>query len=178
MSAPACPPIPADVDAFLQHWLSLGKRGLVPTLRAYLDAPPFKLQSEVAIVDVISPTDMRFRLFGTGLSVLAGNDLTGADVLSNFHPRARSEASRIAWTATQTPCGYIIRRDMRRETVDTSAFGIAMPLLHEQSGQIGLVGFSSILDKTNDIHLSGGYQFVHTVQLIQWINIGAGMPPA
>ena len=131
--------IPADVEEFIQHWKSIAKSTTVPGLRDFLDFRPFKLQSEVAIVDVIGPTEMRFRLFGTGLSKLAGVDLTGADVLSNFHPAARAEASRIAWVSVNRPCGYILRRELRRGAVETSAIGIGLPLLHEQSGRIGLV---------------------------------------
>jgi len=170
--------IPKDVDAFLQHWKKIARTGLVPTLGHFLDAPPFKLQSEVAIVDVVSPTELRFRLFGTGLSTMAGVDLTGTDVLSNFHPTARAEASRIAWSAVSTPCGYFLRRGMRRGVIETVAVGIGLPLLHEASGRIGLVGFSSVLEKSVDIAESGESPFVKAVNLIRWIDIGAGGPEA
>jgi len=148
----------------------------VPTLADFLDAPPFKLQSEVAIVDVVSSTELRFRLFGTGLSTMARVDLTGTDVLSNFHPRARAEASRIAWTAVSRPCGYLLRRSMRRGVIETTAVGIGLPLLHESSGRVGLVGFSSVLEKSVDVAESGESPFVKAVNLIRWIDIGAGTP--
>ena len=148
----------------------------MPTLADFLDAPPFKLQSEVAIVDVVSSTELRFRLFGTGLSTMAGVDLTGTDVLSNFHPTARAEASRIAWTGVSRPCGYLLRRGMRRGVIETTAVGIGLPLLHESSGRVGLVGFSSVLEKSVDVAESGESPFVKAFNLIRWIDIGAGTP--
>ena len=168
--------IPRDVEAFLQHWKKVARTGLVPTLADFLDAPPFKLQSVVAIVDVVSSTELRFRLFGTGLSTMAGVDLTGTDVLSNFHPTARAEASRIAWTGVSRPCGYLLRRGMRRGVIETTAVGIGLPLLHESSGRVGLVGFRSVLEKSVDVAESGESPFVKAFNLIRWIDIGAGIP--
>jgi len=168
--------IPGDVEAFLQHWKNIPKAGLVPGLRNFLDARPFKLQSAVAIVDVVSPTEMRFRLFGMGLSTAAGVDLTGTDVLSNFHPAARAKASCNAWTAITKPCGYFVRRDIHHGLFDTQAIAIGLPLLHEQSGRICLVTFSSLLDKTSHLAKGDESPLVRNVQLIRWIDIGAGTP--
>ena len=166
--------VPPDLDAFVLHWQKIGKVGLMPTLRGFLDAPPFKLQSEVAIVDVVSPTDMRFRLFGTGLSSLSGHDLTGSDVLSNFHPTARAAAASNAWAAVTLPCGYFVRRDLRHGLFKTHAVGIGLPLLHEQSGRVCLVVFSSTVDKSVDAGGGDGSPVVYNVSLMRWINIGAG----
>lgn len=168
--------MPRDVEAFLKHWQMVPKTGLMPTLRAFLDARPFKHQSDVGIVDVISPTEMRFRLFGSGLSTIAGHDLTGSDVLSNFHPDAHADASRMAWSAVSVPCGYIVCREMRRDAFETTAVGIGLPLLHEKSGRPCIVGFSSVAGKTTDIVHSDRSPFVRAVELIKWIDIGAGTP--
>ncbi|MBY0509880.1 MAG: PAS domain-containing protein [Rhodospirillaceae bacterium] len=170
------PAVPRDVEAFLKHWQMVPKTGLMPTLRAFLDARPFKHQSDVGIVDVISPTEMRFRLFGSGLSTIAGHDLTGSDVLSNFHPDAHADASRMAWSAVSVPCGYIVCREMRRDAFETTAVGIGLPLLHEKSGRPCIVGFSSVAGKTTDIVHSDRSPFVRAVELIKWIDIGAGTP--
>ena len=168
--------IPRDVEAFLKHWQSVGKTGLMPTLRDFLDARPFKYQSDVAIVDVMNAGEMRFRLFGTGLSTIAGRDLTGSDVLSNFHPDARAEATRLAWKAVTVPCGYYVRRDMRRGAYETSAVGIGLPLVHEKSGRPCIVGFSSVMGKTTDVVGGEESPFVRSTTLLKWIDIGAGTP--
>jgi hypothetical protein len=168
--------VPRDVEAFLKHWQAVPKTGLMPTLRAFLDARPFKHQSDVAIADIVGPKEMRFRLFGSGLSTLAGVDLTGSDVLSNFHPDARTEASRMGWSAVTVPCGYIVHREMRRDAFETTAVGIGLPLLHEKSGGPCIVGFSSIAGKSTDIVHSERSPFVRAVELITWIDLGAGTP--
>ena len=170
--------IPRSVDEFFLHWQNISKTGLMPTLGRFLDAPPFKRQLAVAIVDVLGPTEMRFRLFGTGLSALAGHDLTGHDVLSNFHPTARAEASRNAWCAVTQPCGYFVRRDVRHGAFKTHAVGVGLPLLHEQSGRVCLVVFSTSVDKSIDTTALEAAEFVRTVTLIRWIDIGAGTPDA
>jgi hypothetical protein len=170
--------IPGDVEEFFQHWQGIANIGYVPGLRSFLDARPFKLQSEVAIVDVVSATEMRFRLFGTGLSTIAGHDLTGSDVLSNFHTAARAKASRNAWSAITQPCGYVVQRDIHHGAFDSRAIGIGLPLLHEQSGRICLVTFSSVLDKTKGAHQGDDSPLVRNVHLLRWIDIGAGTPEA
>jgi len=168
--------IPRDVEDFLTHWRGIPKTGLAPTLRDFLDAPPFRLQSEVAIVDVNARGEMRFRLFGTGLSSIAGHDLTGTDVLSNFHAEARAEAARIAWSAVSVPCGYHVLREMRRGPYETTAVGIGMPLLNEKTGKLGIVGFSSATGKSTDVVRGDDSPFVRATELIMWIDIGAGTP--
>lgn len=168
--------IPGDVLEFFQHWQKIGKAGLVPTVSAFLDFPPFRLQSEVAIVDVSGPADMRFRLFGTGLSVMAGRDFTGSDVLAQFHPKARAEAARIVWAAASQPCGYFVRRTMRRGNFETQAIGVGLPLLHEASGRCWTVGFSSAQDKVTEVIAEGDKEFIHKFSLIRWTDLGAGTP--
>jgi hypothetical protein len=168
--------IPRDVQAFLTHWQGIAKTGVMPTLQDFLAARPFKFQSDVAIVDVVGPTEMRFRLFGTGLSTLAGHDLTGRDVLSNFHPDAQAEASRLAWCAVTVPCGYFVLREMRRGAFETRAVGIGVPLLNEKTQKRCVVGFTSIIDKTTDVVRGDESPFVRACELIRWIDIGAGTP--
>lgn len=119
---------------------------------------------------------MRFRLFGTGLSWLAGVDLTGADVLSQFHKKARTEASRIAWIAVNKPCGYILQRELTRGSLRTNAIGVGLPLRHNQSGKIGLVGFSSTMEKQLHSAATESEVFVTGVRHLKWIDIGTGLP--
>jgi hypothetical protein len=168
--------IPKDVDAFLKHWQSIPKTGLMPTLQAFLAARPFKHQSDVAIADVLSPTEMRIRLFGTGLSTLAGHDLTGRDVFSNFHPDARANASMLGWNAITLPCGYYVLRELRRGAFETTAVGIGLPLLNEKTQRHSVICFSSLTDKTTDVIRGDESPFVRSAELIRWIDIGNGTP--
>ncbi len=168
--------IPGDVQEFFLHWQVVGKTGLIPRLQDFLDFPPFKLQSEVAIVDVGGEGDLRFRLFGTGLSSLAGRDWTGMDVLTNFHPSARAEAMRTASLAVSRPCGYFVTRYVQRVVIETRAIGIGLPFLNDKSGQVGLLTFSSLIDRTTQVIAGEAESFVRAVPLMRWIDIGAGIP--
>jgi hypothetical protein len=76
--------VPADIMAFAEHWRNARANNLVPSLSDYLDRPPFAHQRDTAIVDVAAPGQMRFRLFGTGLNDLSGDELTGVMCLRTF----------------------------------------------------------------------------------------------
>jgi len=168
--------VPADILAFAEHWRITGKDNLVPSLADYLDRRPFAHQSDTAIVDVVAPGQMRFRLFGTGLNDLSGDELTGRDVLAHFHPTARAEAERIAWAAVTTPCGYLVSRTMRRGPFEITASGIGLPLKHPQSGRNCIVGFTSHISTRTEVVTSVAEAFVTELRLIQWIDVGQGTP--
>lgn len=168
--------VPADILAFAEHWRSARKVNLVPSLSDYLDSRPFAHQRDTAIVDVVASGQMRFRLFGTGLNDLSGDELTGHDVLSHFHPSARAEAERIAWTAVTTPCGYLLSRKMRRGAFAITASGIGLPLRHKQSERLCIVGFTSHISTRTEVADSEEEAFVSEVKLIQWIDIGTPIP--
>ena len=138
LASPA--PVPIDVEEFLQHWRAIPKTGLIPSLREFLDFRVFRQQSEVAIIDVVGPTEMRFRLFGTGLSLLAGEDMTGKNLLEQFHPQTRVEALRIIWASVSTPCGYILHRTFRRGAVETGTVGIGLRCCMNKAARFGLWG--------------------------------------
>ncbi len=176
MSAGLSSTLPRDVDDFIAHWRAIAKEGLLPGLQAFLAARPFRLQSEIAIADVVGPTDMRFRLFGTGLVAIAGRDLTGSDALAFFRPEIRAEAARIIWSAMSQPCGYILRRDMHLGQITTTALGIGLPLRNEKNGRTDLVSFTSMTDRVRDVTTDVPSQFAVGVKLLQWIDIGAGVP--
>lgn len=165
-----------DIQAFLEHWRAATKGERVPALSDYLDLPPFAYQRDTAIVDIADGGQMRYRLFGGGLSDLSGEDLTGQDVLSHFHPAARAEAERLVWAAIGIPCGYLLRRQMRRGLLEFTAIGIGLPLRNVQSGRSCVVGFTSNTAKHTAVADSEEKAFVTGVQLVRWIDLGAGTP--
>jgi len=166
----------ADIRAFVDHWRSARTDAHVPALPDYLDLPPFAHQCSTAIVDVAAPGQMRFRLFGTRLNELSGDELTGHDVLSKFHPSARAEAERITWAAVTTPCGYLLSRRMRRGPFAVTASGVGLPLRHPSSERYCIVGFTSDISARTELSDSLEEGFVTGIELIQWIDIGAGEP--
>ncbi len=167
-----------DIEDFIAHWRAIPKEGLIPGLRAFLDFPPFKLQSEVVIYDVVSLSDIRIRLFGTGLSMVVGRELTGTDMFQQFRPEARAEAGRIVWAAVHKPCGYIRRLEMSRGAVKTSALSVGLPLRHELSGRMAVAAFLSRMDRTVVYTTALESSFLTGVKLMQWVDIGAGAPEA
>ena len=143
-----------------------------------MNLPVFEHQSNVALVDVHSVNDMRIRLFGTGLTDIAGSDLTGADLLSNIHPDAQAQATRMAWDAVTRPCGYLMRRLLQRGIHQITATSIGLPLLRDTSNVRSLVGFMSRVGYADEIHTTKASIYIQEIKLVKWIDIGAGIPLA
>lgn len=141
-----------------------------------MNLPVFEHQSNVALVDIHGATDMRIRLFGTGLTDIAGADLTGADLLSNIHPDAQAQATRMAWTAVTQPCGYLMRRLLQRGVHQISATSIGLPLLRDKSDVRSLVGFMSREGYADEINTIQASVYIQEIKLIRWLDIGAGIP--
>jgi hypothetical protein len=167
---------PSDIKAFYRHWRSASATALVPTVGEFINLPVSEHQSNVALLDIHSANDMRIRLFGTGLTEIAGTDLTGADLLSNIHPDAQAKAARMVWDAVTTPCGYLMRRLLQRGVHQISATSIGLPLLREKSDVRSLVGFMSREGYSDDINTSKASVYIREIKLLRWVDIGAGIP--
>lgn len=141
-----------------------------------MNRPVFEHQSNVALVDIHSKNDMRIRLFGTGLTEIAGTDLTGADLLSNIHPDAKAEATRIVWGAVTTPCGYPMRRLLQRGVHEIRALTLGLPLRREKGDVRSLVGFMSREGYTDEINTAKANVYIQEIKLVRWVDIGAGIP--
>ena len=85
---------------FFDHWRRLGNGHQLPTLRSYLDDPPFDFQPFVTITDMYSADSIRIRLMGTGL-VNAVGERTGGGFNDSFTERAASVAGQLSWAASQ-----------------------------------------------------------------------------
>lgn len=68
-----------DIDAVCRQWDRVRGECFAPTLRAFrLDELPPALVPRMAIVDFVGPPlDYFYRFFGTGMTEIAGQELTG-----------------------------------------------------------------------------------------------------
>src|SRR4051812_19949526 len=55
----------ATCAAFVEYWFTLPRTGKIPTFAAFLDRPMLAIQPKVAMTEIISDTDIRYRLIGT-----------------------------------------------------------------------------------------------------------------
>ncbi len=67
--------------AFYEHWQSLRTGADLPYLKDFLSKPQPLLQPHVVIKDILPERGVIVRLHGTRLVELAGEDLTGQDLL-------------------------------------------------------------------------------------------------
>gem|GEM_PF-2419919 len=168
-----------EILDFWSHYRTLpqnGGRG--PHLTDYLDSPPYHLQPRVAIADVTSPTEMRVRLYGSGLVELTGRDVVGNSNFEHHSPAIRALSGRYAWDAACRPCGYVTARAV------TSKGGgiyqtqiITLPLNLKGEGRC-LVNFmaSPMLDMTTP--QAANSALFHSIAHLMWIDLGAGTPDA
>lgn len=165
--------VPADIKDFLAHWRAARKDHPVPLLCDYLDLPPFAYQRDTAIVDLMPDAQMRFRLFGGGLSFSTNQDLTGQDVLSHFTPAARAAAQEIARGMLARPRGYLVHRTMRCGSIEVAAEGVGLPLRNARTGAKHIVGFTSNIAKRTNVANTDEAMYVTEMKFMRWIDIDA-----
>lgn len=77
----------------------------MPRLADFLDRPHPKLQPMVAITDVFSDTEIRYRLVGTELVYGFGRERTGHNILDVTAPALRPRLAQWFMHLIATPCG-------------------------------------------------------------------------
>ena len=103
----------ADIVEFHDYWAALPKVSLIPHLNDYFDHAPPHLQPNVAVADVASATDVRVRLYGTGLADLTGSDQTQANVKTLYADFLKAGVGQLAWMVVSRPFGYLGIRSTR-----------------------------------------------------------------
>lgn len=97
--------VTAPARAFAEHWFSLPRAGVMPSLADFLDRPHPVLQPMVAITDVFSDTEIRYRLVGTALVYGFGRERTGHNILEVTAPALRPELAAWFKRIVEHPCG-------------------------------------------------------------------------
>lgn len=170
---------PPDIVAFYDYWLSLAKTDLVPSLSDYLDHAPPQLQPFVGILDVLSPTESRVRLYGAGLTEITGSDPTGGTLNTVYPEHLRAMATKMMWEAVSRPVGYLCVRDTRTQTgLTVHSPSICLPLLNSSSGIRMILNYSHMPKNDISYDVDGLVCLVTGWRLTHWIDVGAGTPDA
>lgn len=167
--------LPEKLKEFYDHWASLPKEGLVPSLREFLSLPSPEFQPYCAIYDVIDGGKrLPLRLFGTGLVSFNGGDLTGKDFLMSAEPELRDTISYTARTQVEFPCG---RTDLRRlsttqgKNVETEA--LSLPLATGEGKPPCIVLY---LQYNETVGYGETLESMMEMRGIRWVDVGAGVP--
>lgn len=171
------PGLEPDLGLFYHAWLGLRRGALVPSLRDYLDAPPFRLQPFVAILDIHSPEFITVRLFGTALTAIAGQEFTKKDLSPIYAAQELGRAGEIVWDAVTHPAGYICVRTVRTGhglVLDCDC--ISLPLVVDAGAPKCLVTFVRFPQQTPRTPKPEMTGVVTRIRFVDWIDIGAGKP--
>ncbi len=176
---PALNGLPSELTAFYRTWLNCRHDGVVPTLSAYLDAPSFRLQPYVSIFDLHDDTDVRIRLFGTGLVTLAGQDFTSRSVAPIYSRDDMAQAASTAWHAAGHPAGYTCLRAVKTasgQIIECEC--ICLPLLPPANVPRCMITLLHISDDLPRLvaERDASLKTISAFRWLSWIDIGAGIP--
>ena len=169
--------VPEPVREFFDYWNSLPKQGLVPRLDNYLDRAPPHLQPFVGIADVLSPTDMRMRLFGTGLVDKSGQEPTGKPLHLLYAEHVRGRMQDLVWNAATRPVGYLCIRSVA--TTGGRLFhnpSICLPIAVPMSAVKAVITYAYQDMSAFTFAQSERLDIVQDLRLTAWIDLGAGVP--
>jgi hypothetical protein len=163
----------AAAQKFFDHWKRLITTGSMPSLHDFLGVPNPELQPNIIILDVLSESDVRIRLMGTGIVQLIGRELTKTNSLDVYADHLRPVVGRACMTMVAQPCGQFTQR-----LINTAggllmpACSIALPLANKTG-----TGCIAAFTQTTDPVLAGDSMIViHDIVSTVWIDIGAGVP--
>ena len=158
--------------AFLSHWRSLPRAGLIPSLPAFLDRPHPGFAPWLNIVDFVSESEMPVRYFGTRL-VDSFGEITRLNFLDFLKKDVRPLVAHAHRLVCETPCGWTtLARAITTTGRELVAETITLPLMRRGRA-------SSLVKLTNVIeHLNFRESLVTVDQVTSqhWIDLGAGVP--
>jgi hypothetical protein len=162
---------------FYAAWQACGKGEIMPRLADYLDAPSFRLQPYVSIVDLHSNSDLRIRLFGTGLVTLAGQDFTSRSVAPIYTPEDMALACATAWTACGHPAGYTCMRAVRTSGgLIIECDCVCLPLIPPTGVPRCMITMLHVPEDLPRLSTEKDVRTISGFRWLDWIDIGAGVP--
>lgn len=159
---------------FLAYWQSLPRQDLVPDRKHFDPAKIPRLMPQIAILDVHSANEARFRLFGTGLVKLFGMDLTGKNYPDFYNEAARSLFNRMMMAQVSLPCGRVsaVRgqfADGQRARVEI----LSLPLAYEAADHAMAIAAVGVIET---LGMGEPVLEITDIEATVWIDIGAGVP--
>ena len=159
--------------AFLSHWDSLPKEGLMPLSRTFLDCPPVALMP-YAMLEEVLPQGLKVRFMGTAMVDRWQRDITGR-YLGEGLPKDKFDVLCHNGTAVAThPCGMRQLGEIHSSTGRTVHFeAVLLPLGVEAGRPPRLIAYSHMLDTLG--RKEHNDTFFRAADRV-WLDIGAGTP--
>ena len=168
-------PMSSSCRKFADRWQSLRGGAGIPTLQTYLTNPDPTLQPNTILIDVISSSLLRVRLFATGLVSMGGIDLTGLNLLDFVHtPDTAAEMWKTTHLITKHPCALLSTKLASTASGrHVSIQEISFPVLPFSGGPPCLASGISLI-KALDFEDTVFRVVSYTAA--RWIDVGYGVP--
>lgn len=161
--------------AFLMHWDSLPKVGLMPLSSTFLDRPPIQLMP-YAMLEEVLPEGLKVRFMGTAMAERWQHDITGRFLGEGLPKEKFDLLYKNGAAVAMHPCGMRQLGEIRSSTGRAVHFeAVLLPLGVEAGRPPRLIAYSYLLDTLGrQEHNASFFQSADSV----WLDIGAGIPGA
>ena len=162
-------------QVFFEHWRSLRKGNGLPLLKDFLAHPHPQLQPQIVIKDILPTKSIRVRLHGTRLVDLAGEDLTGRDLLEYADtPKMADELWGFQKTVADHPVGLSVLKNTvtssdRRVTFEE----VSLPAEPFPGGPPCVIGSVVLMEDIKETDVVS-HLLAYSAPL--WIDLGWGTP--
>lgn len=161
--------------AFFDHWQSLRQGAALPLLKDFLSDPQPLLQPHVVIQDILPQKRIHVRLHGTRLVELAGDDLTGQDLLDYSDT---PEMAEDLWFFLRGIVDHPVGLRFLKHTVTAAGRNVtfeelALPMAPFPEGPPCVIG-SVVLQE--EVSTNDTVSHLLTYSGATWIDIGCGTP--
>lgn len=132
---------------------------------------------DIAILDVIDPMNILYRLAGTGIAERMGEDPTGNNLIEMTAPETRAMVSKILYMIVSHPVGAIATYENVYSTGKRSVVESLYLPLQKTEGQSDRIVSVHSREKTVTYEDEQAHSTVAAKILeLKWIDLGAGMP--
>jgi hypothetical protein len=161
--------------AFHAHWQSLRRGEALPTLKDFLSRPQPHLQPHIVIKDILPTKNIRVRLHGTRLVELAGEDLTGQDLLDYADtPDMAEDLWRFQCSIVEHRVGLTVLKNTVTSSCRDLVFEeVSLPVESFPGGPPCVIGSVVLMEaiSTNDT-----VSHLLAYSDARWIDLGWGVP--
>ncbi|MGV8998045.1 MAG: PAS domain-containing protein [Parvibaculaceae bacterium] len=166
----------AGLKRFYDYWNSLPKTAHMPDRQDFNPAAIHTLMPNVTILELVSPNFVLARLIGTAIATTLGVDMTGHNYLDYIADGEREGYLKMLALQFSVPCG---RRTFLRGRLSTGVLGridvVSLPMFYARSGHPMLLNYFESMERTGID--AAEHREVLGFDDIQWLDIGAGVPP-
>ncbi|HBM89681.1 MAG TPA: hypothetical protein DD437_14135, partial [Rhodobiaceae bacterium] len=132
---------------------------------------------DIAILDVIDPMNILYRLAGTGIAERMGEDPTGNNLIEMTAPDTRAMVSKILYLIVSHPVGAIATYENVYSTGKRSVVESLYLPLQKAEGQSDRIVSVHSREKTVTYEDEQAHSTVAAKILeLKWIDLGAGIP--